>query len=440
MTRSRHSRPTTEHSDTTFHGAVDFLYYLDEGTLKELLNSIGQDFLRIAEERGLHPHAAFLPDIPQQPSEGAVFARSFAQSAHPDLDLMVLNLRWLIPGADATGEFGTEQAEFLIDLGRDMRKFGLSSAKHYEALVEATLHTIEDFFSFWDDLPHGPETTLAEILTDTIQSAAALLTAGSTGEADGATGQLPATVSAQVLDVLRPAEHIAVVRMLVEPPLPYWPGQFVEVRTPYTPRLWRKLTPAIPFNPHGMVEFHVHGVGAFSQAIVHAAKPGDRWTLANPYGELTISGERDVVAICGSTGLAPVRAMLLDLGDRIASGEFDNAPRIPHLHLFYGAQTPAGLYDERHLRSLEQAYPWLTLTTCVERKEAASEGTATVDAVGLVGDIALYNAEWQGAEIIICGSAAMKAYTSQLLLSHGAPRELIQFDLPDPTDGAEVPI
>lgn len=424
MTRSRHSRPTPHESSAAFYDAIDFLCYLDEGTLKELLGSVGHQFLRFADDRNLRPHAAFLPATASQAGDAPAVARNFAESANPDLDLMVLNLRWLLPGADASGEFDAGQAEFLVDLGRDMRKFGLDSAEHYDVLAEATLHTLEDFFSFWDDLPHSPETTLAEILGDIVRFAATLLAEGAVAESE-----IPTTVSAQVLEVVRPdaASDIAIVRMLVEPPLPYWPGQFMEVRTPYTPRLWRKLSPAIPFNTHGMIEFHVHGVGPFSHAVMRYAAPGDRWTLANPYGELAIGGERDVVAICGSTGLAPVRALVLDLGNRIASGDFDDA-RPPHVHLFYGAQTPAGLYDLAHLRSLETAYSWLTVTTCIER-----EADGTADAVGLVGDIALHNAEWLDAEVIICGNAEMKSYTSQLFIEHGAPAELVQFDLPDPT-------
>ena len=51
-----------------------------------------------------------------------------------------------------------------------------------------------------------------------------------------------------------------------------------------------------------------------STAIVDETKPGDRWRLSNPHGGMRVDRDGgDVLMVAGSTGLAPLRALIMDL-------------------------------------------------------------------------------------------------------------------------------
>lgn len=212
------------------------------------------------------------------------------------------------------------------------------------------------------------------------------------------------------------------VRTQVDPPLPYWSGQHVEVRTPHTPELWRALSPAIPFNEDGLVEFHVRAVGPFSRAIVEGTQVGEQWVLANPYGDLQISGEKPVVMVAGSTGLAPVRAILLDL---VQSEE-----RPPKVQLFFGAQNPDELYEWKSLVAFEEAFDWLDVYLVVQNDEPATEEFDAFTARGLVGEVAAEQGAWRDAEVLITGNPDMKQHTVEAFLRAGANREQLRFDVP----------
>ncbi|EUA22955.1 oxidoreductase FAD-binding domain protein [Mycobacterium xenopi 3993] len=85
---------------------------------------------------------------------------------------------------------------------------------------------------------------------------------------------------------------------------------------PQCPRRWRYLTPAIPPDDNGGIEFHVRAVpgGLVSTAIVGETRPGDRWRLSSPHGGLQVDRDGgDVLMVAGSTGLAPLRSIIMDL-------------------------------------------------------------------------------------------------------------------------------
>ena len=125
----------------------------------------------------------------------------------------------------------------------------------------------------------------------------------------------PAWWEATVVEHLRISRDIAVVRLQIDEPMPYRPGQYISVQVPQCPRVWRYLSPAMPSDPQGCIEFHVRAVagGTFSTAVVDHTAPGDRWRLSSPHGSMQVDPEGpDVLMVAGSTGLAPLRAMILD--------------------------------------------------------------------------------------------------------------------------------
>ena len=177
------------------------------------------------------------------------------------------------------GELVAQRAEepvaFLAQLGRDHRKYGVLP-EHYETLGQALYATLRD--------------ELAEAWTDAVDAAAQqslnLITGVMSGAADAEHG--PAWWDGTVIEHLRVSRDLAVVRLQLDRPMPYHAGQYVNVAVPQCPRRWRYLTPAIPPDDSGAIEFHVRAVsgGLVSNAIVNETQPGDRWRLSSPHGAL----------------------------------------------------------------------------------------------------------------------------------------------------------
>ena len=54
--------------------------------------------------------------------------------------------------------------------------------------------------------------------------------------------------------------------------------------------------------------------GLVSNAIVNETRPADRWRLSSPHGGLQVDRDgADILMVAGSTGLAPLRALIMDL-------------------------------------------------------------------------------------------------------------------------------
>ena len=153
---------------------------------------------------------------------------------------------------------------------------------------------------------------------------------------------------------------MSIVRLQLDRPLYYHPGQYVTVEVPQWPRRWRHLSPSIPADRHGAIEFHIRSVsgGMVSTAIVGETRLGDRWRLSNPHGALQVDRRGgDVLMVAGSTGLAPLRTLIMDLT------RFGDNPRV---HLFFGGRYPCDLYDLRTLWQIASTNPWLSVTPVSE--------------------------------------------------------------------------
>lgn len=169
----------------------------------------------------------------------------------------------------------------------------------------------------------------------------------------------PATEwTATVVGAHRLREDLAVIRLIGEF-VPFAPGQSVEVRTPQHPNMVRRLYPALPPSLDGKLEFHVRTVpgGWCSESLVSDTRSGDEWRITAPAGWLAVDEEAtEVVMIAESVGLAPLRALILDLARR---------PEPPRTHLFVGARYPRDLYASDMLYLLRGESPWLTVIPAV---------------------------------------------------------------------------
>jgi len=321
------------------------------------------------------------------------------------------------------GELVAQRAEepvaFLAQLGRDHRKYGVLPG-HYETLGQALYATLRD--------------ALGAAWTDAVASAAEqslnLITGVMSGAADAEHG--PAWWDGTVVEHLRVSRDLAVVRLQLDQPMPYHPGQYVNAAVPQCPRRWRYLTPAIPSDDTGALEFHVRAVsgGLVSNAIVNETQPGDRWRLSSPHGGLQVERDGgDVLMVAGSTGLAPLRSIVMDLA------QWGENPRV---HLFFGGRYPCELYDLPTLWQIAANNPWLSVTPVSELNRdptwAAEYPDVTpprglhVRQTGKLMDVVTKFGGWGDRQILICGGPEMVRVTEAALIAKGAPPERIQHD------------
>ncbi len=314
-----------------------------------------------------------------------------------------------------------EVVEFARHLGADHRKLELRPHhhQHFGDALAATLRHLAG--SGWTE---SLETTLAtayRVVSTALQQGAA-------------SGHGPARVGATVVDVLRPTRDVVVVRLLTDVMVDYHPGQHLSVLTPYAGGVWRRMSPSIPANPAGQIEFHVREVpgGTLSGPLVRSAGIGDRWVLADPVGALEVdrsTPHRDVLMVAGGTGIAPLRCLLTDM-----QRHRDN----PRVHLFYGARHPGDLYDLPALVGIASSSPWLTIQPVSEsdtdpwwagpRQELPR--TLHRRQTGTLVEAVTGWGSWADRQVLVCGSPEMLRATVRGMVAAGTPREHISFDRP----------
>ena len=312
-----------------------------------------------------------------------------------------------------------EPVAFLAQLGRDHRKYGVTE-QHYATLQEALLTTLRSHLAeSWDR-------RLNEAVHDVVE----LIVGVMSGAADAETS--PPFCDGTVLEHLRPTRDVSIIRLKMDHPLSYLPGQYVPVQVPQWPRRWRYLSPSIPADPGGYLEFHVRSVpgGMVSTAIVGEARPGDRWRCSNPHGAMHIDrDDGDVLMVAGSTGLAPLRTLIMDLT------RFGENPRV---HLFFGARYPCELYDLRTLWEIASTNPWLSVTPVSEHRinppwakdfpDVTPPRGLHVRQTGTLPDIVTRYGSWSDRQILLCGKPEMVLATKKALIAKGARAERIRHD------------
>ncbi|MCV7252755.1 2-polyprenylphenol hydroxylase [Mycobacterium hackensackense] len=326
-------------------------------------------------------------------------------------------LTWLL--AELIAQRADEPVAFLAQLGRDHRKYGVTAA-HYQTLATALLGTLRA------ELPGSWDARVAEAAGDVVQ----LLTGVMSGAAEAEPG-LPYH-DGTVIDHIRVTRDVSMIRLQLDHPLDYHPGQYLTVQVPQWPRRWRHLSPSIPADPGGAIEFHVRSVsgGMVSTAIVGETRSGDRWRLSNPHGALHVDRDGgDVLMVAGSTGLAPLRTLIMDLC------RYGVNPRV---HLFFGGRFPCDLYDLRTLWEIASTNPWLSVTPVSEfatdppwaadYPDVQPPRGLHVRQNGLLPAVVTRYGGWGDRQILLCGGPGMVTATKAALIAKGAPPERIQHD------------
>ena len=197
----------------------------------------------------------------------------------------------------------------------------------------------------------------------------------------------------------------------------YLPGQSVAIETPSRPKLWRYYSMANAPRPDGLLEFHIRLIdgGAVSMALTSDTIVDTELRLGSPIGALTLRQpvSRDLLLMAGSTGLAPLKAIL----DQVTT-----LPQPPKVHLFFGARTVDGLYDLDSLEKMAAQYPWLTVTSAVSA-EAKFAGET-----GSLPDVVARHGDWSRHDAYLAGPTEMVQEAVPRLVSAGVDHNHIHIE------------
>lgn len=280
----------------------------------------------------------------------------------------------LVPTDSGAASFNGQSTEFLADLGRDLRKSGIT-LEHYTAMAAA----LSQGLCLLYNLPYpGADLTYRSAveqgvppgLTELLQTVELGVRIAALGAVDDEESGVPAAGDAEVLGVQRRSPRVTVVRFKASPPRTGWAGQFLEFRCPAEPGVWRSAASAIPPNLEGFVEFaFFHDSDRPVQVTA-----GEHWVVANPTGALEFPARSEehpapVLIIAMKAGLSPVRALLLDASTRST---------VPPVHLYWQVDHRIDLHEYAGLLGLSDAFTWLTVTPVIT-EDPGTEDTDTED-------------------------------------------------------------
>jgi NAD(P)H-flavin reductase/hemoglobin-like flavoprotein len=347
-------------------------------------------FARIASHGDEVPLHFYSDLFLKHPETRTMFPVSMqAQRAH-----LVDALVTIVSGVDNVNDLTV----YLRDLGRGHRKFG-TLAGHYDAVGDSLLATFAHFCAdAWD----------GDLEADW-RSAYQLIAGVMTAAAQDDQQHYPAYWAGTVVGHERRAFDVAILTVRTEPRLEYLPGQSVAIESPARPRLWRYYSMANAPRPDGSLEFHVRLIdgGAVSMALTAGTTVGGALKLGPPVGvmRLDTGSGRDILMVAGSTGVAPLKAMV----EQVAG-----LRQPPQVQLFFGASRVDGLYDLATLEKLAAEQSWLTVVPVVSAGRFAGE-------VGALADVVTRHGTWTDRDAYVAGPTAMVKECTSHLTAAGLP-------------------
>jgi CDP-4-dehydro-6-deoxyglucose reductase len=196
-------------------------------------------------------------------------------------------------------------------------------------------------------------------------------------------------------------------------------GQYLDVMLPQN----RRRSFSIASSPHDsdLIELHIRRVasGEFTQQLFAGMKEKTLLRIEGPLGQFWFRREspRPTLMIGGGTGYAPLRSMLrhlMSLGDRRP------------LHLYWGAQGRADLYEDTQMRELCARHPNVRYTPVLSDPKPDDAWTGRT---GFVHAAALADhPELSRFDVYASGPPAMVEAVRHEFTSRGLPPGQLFFD------------
>ena len=224
-----------------------------------------------------------------------------------------------------------------------------------------------------------------------------------------------ATVVAQELLT----QDIQRVRMQLDAPLNYKPGQFAQITLATLPGMTRSYSFATEPDAHGVVDFFVRRVpgGVFTEHVHSTSLVGQKAHVQGPFGQFWLrESDAPILFVVGGSGLAPVMAMLRAMQAQHVARS---------VTLLFGARTQADLYLMQELRAM--AASWAGTFTLIPVLSEAQGDASWQGAQGLVTERLSHVLE-PGMHAYLCGPPGMIDAATAQLQQAGLPKAHIHAD------------
>lgn len=214
------------------------------------------------------------------------------------------------------------------------------------------------------------------------------------------------------------------LRLLDPARIEFRAGQFVQLEVPpyelTDEPVYRAYSMASPPSRPDVLELHIKYVpdGICTSYVHKHLRVGDRLSVNGPYGQFGLRDSgREAVFVAGGSGMAPMRAILLDMAER-------GDPR--RVRYFFGANVVADLYLVEEMRDLEKRLPAFAFIPTVR---APAEGEDWDGERGLVTEALSRQIESASEmEAYLCGPPPMIDASVKVLVARGLPPERVYFD------------
>ena len=201
-------------------------------------------------------------------------------------------------------------------------------------------------------------------------------------------------------------------------------GQFIQIQTPEyeltDEPVYRAYSVSSPPSVTDTVEVEVRRVpnGICTTYVHDYLKEGEELIFNGPYGEFYLRDtQRDVVCIAGGSGMAPIKAILLDMLDKGINRK---------VQYFFGAVTKRDLFLVDEMKELEVKLPNFKFIPALSAP--APEDNWEGD-TGLITEVLdRYLPTGDNIEAYLCGSPGMIDACVNVLSKKGLPEELIFYD------------
>lgn len=210
------------------------------------------------------------------------------------------------------------------------------------------------------------------------------------------------------------------LKILNSKTIDFKPGQYIQFKIPGTDE-YRAYSVASPPHINDRIELTIRLVpGGLCSTYVHKAlEKGDKVVFTGPFGDFYLreDSNRDIIAIGGGCGMAPIRSIIYYLAEK-------GMPR--KLFYFFGARTKKDLFYTEELQSLEKKFPNFKYIPALSEPTRRDKWEGEV---GLITQVAeKYIDEKRENEAYLCGPPPMIDAAIRVLTKKGVASENIYYD------------
>jgi NAD(P)H-flavin reductase/ferredoxin len=220
----------------------------------------------------------------------------------------------------------------------------------------------------------------------------------------------PTDFSAIVLANQRVSRSLHRLRLRLDRPFEFYPGQFLEMEVPDHPGEWRSYSMASSPSRGNEVDLVILRIpGGMFSGCLGDLEPGSPLRARGPYGTSYLrDGDEPILLVAGGSGIAPMMSIL-----EFAAEQSDPRP----ITFFYGARTAADLPLQDEIAALQRR------RINLRYRPALSEPTADCrweGPVGMIAQVIQHDlADASPFDAYICGPPPMCDTVSVILAAKG---------------------